>query len=69
MKKGYNISKKIEGVFISARNAHVHISKLDPKEKATLEKGWDIEHAYYSSSLEGSKVDKRDFEKMAKKIN
>lgn len=69
MKMGYNISKKIEDVFTSAKNAQVYISKLDSKEKATLEKGWDVEHAYYSSSLEGSKVDRKDFEKMAKKIS
>ena len=68
MKTGRNISKKMRSVFTSARNAQVHISKLNPKQKDNLEKAWDIEHAYYSSSLEGSKVDRRDFEKMAKKL-
>ena len=62
------ISKKMKDVFDSAKKAQKHISKLSPKEKTTLEKGWDVEHAYYSSSLEGSKIDKRDFEKIAKKV-
>lgn len=60
--------KKMKNVFDSAISAQTQISKLSSKEKATLEKGWDIEHAYYSSSLEGSNVDRKDFEKMAKKI-
>ena len=68
MRKNYNIAKKMKEVFSGARNAHIHISKLKPKQKISLEKNWDIEHAYYSSSLEGSRVDKRDFEKMAKKV-
>lgn len=66
MKK--TINQKIKNVAVSARNAKAHISKMTPKKKANLEKGWDIEHAYYSSSLEGSKIDRREFEKIAKKI-
>ena len=66
--KDLKIIQKMNNVLVSARSAQVHISKLNPKEKANLEKGWDIEHAYYSSTLEGSKLDKREFEKMAKKI-
>lgn len=62
------ISTKIKDIFTSAKIAQEHISKLNPQEKASLERGWDIEHAYYSSSLEGSKVDKREFEKMAKDV-
>jgi len=44
------------------------ISKLKPAEKTALEKSWDVEHAYYSSTLEGSKLDREEFEKLAKKI-
>ncbi|MEK7553181.1 MAG: hypothetical protein AAB504_00605 [Patescibacteria group bacterium] len=66
--KKYQIATKIKDVFTSGQVAHKRISELKPKEKASLEKEWDIEHAYYSSSLEGSKVDKREFEKMAKNI-
>ncbi len=45
------------------------LSSLTSTEKQALEKKWDIEHAYYSSALEGSKIDKKDFEKMAKNIS
>ncbi len=58
----------MNNVLVSARNAQAHISKLSQHEKTNLEKEWDVEHAYYSSSLEGSKLDKREFEKMAKKV-
>lgn len=42
---------------------------LTVQEKKTLEKKWDIEHAYYSSVLEGSKLDRKDFDKLAEKIS
>lgn len=42
---------------------------LSVQEKKTLEKKWDIEHAYYSSVLEGSKLDRKDFDKLAEKIS
>jgi len=41
---------------------------LSLKQKQQLENAWDIEHAYYSSALEGSKIDRKDFEKLAKKV-
>ena len=66
--KNRTISTKIRDVFTSARVAQKEISKLNPKEKASLEKEWDVEHAYYSSSLEGSGVDRKEFEEMAKKV-
>jgi hypothetical protein len=52
----------------SIRIAQDELSKLDPKQKTKLEKAWDIEHAYYSSTLEGSKLDRKEFEKLAQKI-
>ncbi len=52
----------------SKKQAEKQISKLTPKEKSALEKGWDIEHAYYSSALEGSKLDRGEFEKLAQKV-
>ena len=50
------------------RIAQEHIGKLSPKQKSTLEKGWDIEHAYYSSALEGSDIDRKEFEELALKV-
>ena len=38
------------------------LAELTPVERAQLEESWDVEHAYYSSALEGSKLDKRQFE-------
>ena len=45
------------------------LAGLSVKEKNTLEKKWDVEHAYYSSTLEGSKLDRKEFEKLAEKIS
>lgn len=66
--KNLKLSEKMNSVLVNARRAQVYISKLDPKSKALLEKEWDVEHAYYSSALEGSMLDKREFEKLAKKV-
>jgi len=43
-------------------------AKFSPDQKKALEKSWDIEHAYYSSSLEGSKIDRNDFEQLGQKM-
>ena len=53
-------------VFLGAKSAQKTFRSLSPKQKKQLENAWDIEHAYYSSALEGSKIDKKDFEKLAK---
>lgn len=45
------------------------VARLSVSEKNTLEKKWDIEHAYYSSALEGSKIDRKEFDKLAEKIS
>jgi len=52
----------------SKKVAERQISQLTPKQKSALEKSWDIEHAYYSSALEGSKLDRGEFEKLALKV-
>ena len=52
----------------SLKSAQQQISKLTPKEKSALEKKWDVEHAYYSSVLEGSKLDRKEFEKLGDKV-
>ncbi len=56
-------------LFSSLKEARKKISKLTNQQKSTLEKEWDIEHAYYSSALEGSKLDKKEFEKLGEKID
>lgn len=58
---------KFMTLFASMNSAEKQIAKLTPREKSSLEKGWDIEHAYYSSALEGSKLDRGEFEKLAQK--
>lgn len=45
------------------------VANLSVQEKKTLEKMWDIEHAYYSSVLEGSKIDRKEFDKLAETIS
>ena len=57
-----------KNLFLSMKNAQEKLSKLSPKQRSYLEKTWDVEHAYYSSTLEGSKLDRKDFEKLAEKI-
>ncbi|MDO8617589.1 MAG: hypothetical protein Q7N87_01705 [Candidatus Uhrbacteria bacterium] len=59
---------KLAHLLTSMRVAKDHIAKLSPTQKSSLEKGWDIEHAYYSSALEGSDLDKKEFEKLAQKV-
>ena len=55
-------------LFTSIKEAKVKLNQLSPKDKSALEKKWDIEHAYYSSALEGSNLDKKEFEKLAEKV-
>lgn len=45
------------------------LGNMTSSEKKRLEKAWDVEHAYFSSALEGSRVSKKEFEKLAKKVN
>ncbi len=56
----------INNLIITAKKAHVAINSLNPEQKSQLEEGWDVEHAYYSSVLEGSKLDRKEFEVLAK---
>ena len=50
------------------KDAGEKLSTLTPSQKKSLEKSWDIEHAYYSSALEGSKIDRGEFEKLGEKV-
>lgn len=60
------LAKKL---FLSRKNAENKLEKLTSAQKDTLEKSWDIEHAYYSSALEGSKLDRKEFEELGEKIS
>ncbi len=59
---------KLGQLLASMKVALTQMSSLSPKQKSSLEKGWDIEHAYYSSALEGSKLDRKEFEELARKV-
>lgn len=56
----------ITKVFNAGHRAAKTLGAMSPKDKAKLEETWDVEHAYYSSALEGSKLDKKEFEALAK---
>jgi len=43
------------------------ISGMSSVQKKQLEKAWDTEHAYYSSMLEGSRLDRERFNALAKR--
>ena len=55
-------------LWMSMKDANEKLSQLSSKERSALKKEWDVEHAYYSSALEGSKLDREDFEKLAENI-
>ena len=59
----------ITKVFSAGHQAAKTLGAMSPKDKAKLEETWDVEHAYYSSTLEGSDLDRQDFEKLAEHIN
>lgn len=61
-------AKKASQLISDIKAARKTISEMTPAQKNDLEKSWDIEHAYYSSSLEGSNIDRKEFEKIAKNI-
>lgn len=44
------------------------LQTMSEEQKSQLEKRWDVEHAYYSSVLEGSKIDKKVFEEIGKEV-
>lgn len=58
----------IKELFSSMKEAKKIIAELAPKQRSALEKEWDVEHAYYSSALEGSKIDKKEFEKLGEQV-
>lgn len=58
-------SKKLAQKVLTGKK---QISEFSHKQKTALEKSWDVDHAYYSSALEGSKIDRKEFEKLAEKV-
>lgn len=61
-----NIIKTLVGTIQVGQKA---VASLSIQDKKSLEKRWDIEHAYYSSALEGSKIDRKEFDKLAETIS
>lgn len=61
-----NLLKKLA---FSIKEGRKNIESLNEADKKTLERKWDIEHAYYSSALEGSKIDRKEFDKLAEKVS
>ncbi len=59
----------IQKLFVSMRDAREKLAELTPAQMKSLEKSWDIEHAYYSSALEGSKIDRQEFERLGEAIS
>jgi len=58
----------INKVILSGRAAHQVIDDMSPVEKQKTETALDVEHAYYSSALEGCKIDRSEFEKLAESV-
>ncbi len=55
-------------LFQEIKITNERLSTMTSAQRKSLEKTWDIEHAYYSSALEGSKITRREYEKLAKTI-
>ena len=58
----------IQLIIKSGRDAQKALNHMSPQERRRIETVLDIEHAYYSSALEGCKLDRGDFEKLAEVI-
>lgn len=56
----------VDKLYQSGQAAQKRIAQMSAQEKGQLEESWDIEHAYYSSALEGSKLDRTEIEELAK---
>lgn len=61
-------AKQASQLISSMKAAKETIAKMTPAQKNNLEKSWEIEHAYYSSTLEGNEIDRKEFEEIAKKV-
>ena len=62
------IRSKLEKVAQVVQKAKKEWDKLPLGQKKSIEKEWDVEHAYYSATLEGNGLDRKRFNDLAKKI-
>jgi len=58
----------LQKVFYAKKDGDQRLLIMDVHKRKVLEDHWDIEHAYYSSALEGSKIDRNDFDLLAKHV-
>ena len=63
--KKIKLEQKALSCFVTAQKK---LEALSAAQKNQIEKSWDIEHAYYSSSLEGSRIDRKEFERLGAEI-
>ncbi len=49
--------------------AEKRMEGMNTTDRQKLEVQLDVEHAYYSSALEGSRLDRKTFDELAKKAN
>ena len=55
-------------VILLGRDAHKTMSRMTPRVKRKVEIALDVEHAYYSSALEGCKINRAEFEKLSESV-
>lgn len=60
---------KLRNLIKVKRDADALIKDLPSAKKKELNLKLDIEHAYYSSALEGSKLDRKTFDELARKAS
>lgn len=58
----------INKVILFGQEAHKVMLHMSPQEKQKLEISLDVEHAYYSSALEGCRIDRIEFERLAESV-
>jgi hypothetical protein len=59
-------TKPLRKLIEARREADGKIRHLDKKQRDKLNLELDVEHAYYSSALEGSQLDRKTFDELAK---
>jgi hypothetical protein len=59
-------NKKLHNLIKVKRDAEQFMKTLPSQKKQELNLKLDVEHAYYSSALEGSKLDRKTFDELAK---
>ncbi|MCX6810854.1 MAG: hypothetical protein NTY30_03975 [Candidatus Berkelbacteria bacterium] len=61
-------AKQAAQLISNIKAARETISEMTPAQRKNLERSWDVEHAYYSSSLEGSNISRKEFNKIAEDV-